>query len=64
MQCLVTIALTAHDEVTRRMPTSGSYTLEARATYADGEVASMQYSLDAYNLLPSCWVTVVSITRQ
>lgn len=55
---------TTEQTVTRRMPATGTYTLEARATYADGEVASMQYSLDAYNLLPSCWVTVVSITRQ
>jgi len=55
---------TAEQTVTRRMPATGTYTLEARATYADGEVASMQYGLDAYNLLPSCWVTVVSITRQ
>ncbi|MHB9023434.1 MAG: hypothetical protein ACYC7E_04585 [Armatimonadota bacterium] len=55
---------TTEQTVTRRLPASGSYTLEARATYSDGEVASQQYSVNAYNLLPTCTVTVVSITRE
>jgi hypothetical protein len=46
------------------MPASGTFTLEVRATYADGEVATTSYDVSAYNLQPSCQVTVVSITRQ
>ncbi|MHB9129995.1 MAG: hypothetical protein ACYDBB_02760 [Armatimonadota bacterium] len=55
---------TAEQTVTRRLPASGTYTIEARATYSDGEVASMQYPLSVMNLMPMCMVTVVSITRQ
>jgi hypothetical protein len=55
---------TAEQTVTRRLPASGTYTIEARATYSDGEVASMQYPISVMNLMPMCMVTVVSITRQ
>jgi len=55
---------TAEQTVTRRLPASGTYTLEARATYSDGEVASMQYPIAVMNWMPYCMVTVVSITRQ
>ena len=61
----VTLATqTAEQTVTRRVPTSGTYTIEARATYSDGEVATMQNGVAAYNLMPMCMVTVVSVTRQ
>ena len=57
-------AQTAEQTVTRRLPATGTYTLEARATYSDGEVASMQYPLSVTNLMPMCMITVESITRQ
>jgi hypothetical protein len=58
------VTQTAEQTVTRRLPATGTYTLEARATYSDGEVASMQYPLSVTNLMPMCMVTVESVTRQ